>query len=122
MFNVQENGSLYLKETAYVNQGSKTAAATATTAATKQKQKMVKKTPLNPKKRNAVSLKESSSIYLILPSYAERHKAKIKEIISQEKAKLCCNKYYNNIFSNVEFNIAYSNSGNLKNILVRTKL
>ena len=87
--NVQEKGFLFSLnlETAYVNQGSKTAAtaaATTTAAATKQKQKMVQEIPLNLKKRSAVSLKGSSSIYLVLPSYAERHRAKIKEIITSE--------------------------------------
>ena len=68
------------------------------------------------KKRSAVLNNENSSVYLILPSYAENLKAKINTIIAQEKAKLCCNKFYNTIFKNVEFNIAYTNSRNILSV------
>ena len=84
--NVQENGSLYSKDIIHVNQGSKISAAA-------QKQKMVQEVPLNAKKRSAVSADESSSIFLILPSYAEKHKVRIRQILSQEKEKLCSSKH-----------------------------
>ena len=65
---------------------------------------------------------ETSSVYLILPSYAEKHKAEIKMIIAHKKTQLCCNKFYYDIFNNVEFNIAFANSRNIKKMIVRTKL
>ena len=74
------------------------------------------------KKRSAVLAEESSSIYLILPSYAEKHKSNINKIIAKEKQKLCSNMFYNSIFSNVNFNIAFTNDRNVKNLIVRTKL
>ena len=122
---VQESGFLYSKELTTVIQESKTttkpAAATATTEKT-----MGKVAPLLKihRKRSPVPNNETSSIYFILPSYVEKHKAEIKMIIAQAKTKLWCNKFYNNIFSNVEFNIAFAhaNSRNIKNMIVRTKL
>ena len=79
-----------------------TAAATAATTTHQTAEtthKMGQKTLL---KRSAVPINdnnESRNVFLILPSYAERHRAKIKEIISQEKAKLCCNKNTTTTFS-----------------------
>ena len=85
--------------------------------------KMVEKVPLNIKKRSAVTAKESSSIFfLFLPSYAEKYTSTISTIIAKEKEKLCSNSYYNSIFSNIKFNIAYTNDRNIKNMIVRTKL
>ena len=115
--NVQESGALYSKDSTNVNQGSSRAAATTTT-----KKKMVEKVPL---KRSAALYEENSNIFLILPSYAAKHKVRIREILTQEKEKLCSNKKYNQIyiiFSDVQFKIAYTNDRNIKNMIVRTKL
>ena len=76
-------------------------------------------------KRSAVPSNEnneSRNVFLVLPSYAEKHSKEIKQIIASEKCKLCSNKYYNEIFNNVDINIAYSNSRNIKKLIVRTKL
>ena len=115
--NVQENGFLDSKDTTNVNQGSKRAAAT--TTATVQKT-MVEKIPF--KKRSAVLNEESSSIFMILPSYAAKHKVRMRQILSQQKEKICSSKHYNQVFSDVNFKIAYTNDRNIKNMIVRTKL
>ena len=81
-FNVQVNGSLDSKKNYLVNQGSrKTAAATTGLAAatTQTTQKTMEETPLK-KRKSAAPTEENSSIYLILPSYAETHKNTIKQI------------------------------------------
>ena len=65
---------------------------------------------------------EPNNLCLILTSYAEQHKAEIKMIIAKEKTKLCSNKFYNNIFNNVNFNIAFANNRNINKMIVRTKL
>ena len=111
---VQDYGPPFSKETSIVNQESR---ATATRTTTKKT--MGQKAPL---KRSAVPRDENSSVYLILPSYAEKHKKEIKQIIATEKLKVCSNKFYDEIFKNVEFNIAYSNRRNVKKLIVRTKL
>ena len=64
----------------------------------------------------------SNDVFLILPSYAEKHSSQIKQIIANEKLKLCSNHFYNKIFKEVEIKIAYSNSSNIKKLIVRTKL
>ena len=112
------------KDISFVNQEPR---ATATTAATIHKaaettHQMGQKTSL---KRSAVPSdenNESRSVYLILPSYAEKHSKEIKQVIATEKLKLCSNNFYNEIFKNVDINIAYSNSRNIKKLIVRTKL
>ena len=120
---VQESDSLFSTEITIVNQESKTTsrqtAATATAEKTMGKEVRKVKTAT---KRSDVPNNELSSVYLILPSYAEKHKAEIKQIIANKKTKLCCNKFYFDIFNNVEFNIAYTNSRNIKKMIVRTKL
>ena len=65
---------------------------------------------------------DPTSMYLIMPSYAEPFKHEIKHIIYQEKMKLCSNKMFKNVFENVDFNIAFANSKNIKQMEVRTKL
>ena len=115
-FNVQENGALDSKDIIHVNQVSKIAAATA------KKQKMVQEVPLKIKKRSAVPTEENNSLFLILPSYAAKHKVRIRQILSQEKEKLCNSKHCNKIFSDVNFKIAYTNDRSIKNVIARTKL
>ena len=79
----------------------------------------MEKIPL--KRKGTASAAENNSIYLILPSYAEKHKNTIKQIIAKEKEKLCRDSYFNNIFSSVNFNIAFTTDRNVKNLIVRTK-
>ena len=63
-----------------------------------------------------------SSMYLVLPSYAEPHKIAIKKILDAEKAKLCTNSQLKKCFDNIEFKIAFANSKNIKQLIVRTKI
>ena len=97
---VQESGSHCSKELHTVIQESKTTAEPAAATATTEKT-MVKEVQLKQRKRSALPINETSSVYLILPSYAEKYKAKINMIIAQEKTKLCINEFYDNIFNNV---------------------
>ena len=71
---------------------------------------------------NAVESLDPTTMYLIMPGYAEVHKKEIKNILQNEKAKLCSNKTFSKVFEDVDFNIAFSNSKNLKKLIVRTKL
>ena len=64
---------------------------------------------------------EPSDVYWILPSYAEPFKNDIKKIVEKEKPKLC-NKQFRTCFENVEFKLAFANSRNVKQIVIRTKL
>ena len=122
-FNVQANGSLHSQASIIVNQGSrKAAAATTLAAATAQTtEKAMEEIPLRRKRKSSTPAAENS-IYLILPSYAEKHKITIKQIIAKEKEKLCKDSYFNNIFSSVNFNIAFTNDRSVKNLIVRTKI
>ena len=65
---------------------------------------------------------QNQTMYLVKPSYAEPHKKEIKEIRHQEKATLCSDKTFQKVFENVDFNIAFSNSKNIKKIIIKTKL
>ena len=40
----------------------------------------------------------NSDVFLILPSYAEKNSSEIKQIIANEKLKLCRNHFYNEVF------------------------
>ena len=57
---------------------------------------------------------KNSDVFLILPSFAEKHSSKIKQIIANEKLKLCRNYFYNEVFKKVDIKIAHSNSKNIK--------
>ena len=70
----------------------------------------------------AAESQNSTTIYLAMPSYAEPHKKEIKKILQKETAKQCSNKTFLKVFENVDFNIAFSNSKNIKKLIVRTKL
>ena len=56
-----------------------------------------------------------SNMYLVLPSYTEPHKKAIKKLIAEEKEKLCSNSLFKQLFANIDFKIAFSNSNNIKN-------
>ena len=71
---------------------------------------------------NAAKSTDPTTLYLIMPSYAEPHKREIKHIIQQEKMKLCSNKTFKNVFENVDFNLAFANSKSIKQMVARTKL
>ena len=97
---VQDSGPPFSKEMSIVIQVSRpTPKQTAPSATTKIS--MGKETPLSnaAKKRSDVPFDEVSSVFLILPSYAEKHKTEIKQIIANEKTKLCCSKFYHDIFN-----------------------
>ena len=49
------------------------------------------------RKMNAAESENPTTMYLVMPSYAEPHKKEIKEILQQEKAKLCSNKTFQNV-------------------------
>ena len=72
--------------------------------------------------KEAAESGKNSTLYLIMPSYTEAYKKEIKEILQKEKAKLCSNKTFAKVFDNIDFNIAFSNSKNLKKLIVRTKI
>ena len=63
-----------------------------------------------------------SNMYLVLPSYTEPQKNAIKKIIAEEKEKLCSIKLFKQLFANTDFKIAFSNSNNIKKLIVRTKV
>ena len=65
---------------------------------------------------------ETKTIYLVMPSYAEQHKRQIMEILAKEKKNLCRSKTFDKVFTNINFKIAFANSKNVKQMIVRTKL
>ena len=65
---------------------------------------------------------ETRTIYLVMPSYAEQHKHQIVEILDKEKKKLCRSKTFDKVFVNITFKIAFANSKNITQMIVRTKL
>ena len=71
---------------------------------------------------NADTSLDPSILYLIMPSYAEPYKQEIKHIIKSEKERLRYNKTFKNVFENVDFSLAFANSKNIKQMVVRTKL
>ena len=56
-----------------------------------------------------------------IEEFLKRENIKAK-IIEQEKRKLCSSNFYRNIFENVDFKLAFSNSSSIKKLIVRTKL
>ena len=63
-----------------------------------------------------------SNMYLVLPSYTEPQNKAINKIIADEKAKLCSNSLFKQLFANIDFRIAFANSKNIKKLIVRTKV
>ena len=53
-------------------------------------------------------------MYLVLPSYTEPQSDTIKKLIADEKAKLCSNSLFKQLFANIDFKIAFANSKNIK--------
>ena len=65
---------------------------------------------------------KEEDVFLVLPSYAEPFSQKIKQIICDEKQKLCKNNKYNAIFSNTKIRLAFTNNKSIKKLIVRTKI
>jgi hypothetical protein len=65
---------------------------------------------------------EAKTIYLVMPSYAEQHKHQIAAILEKEKKNLCRSKTFEKVFSSISFKIAFANSKNIKQMIVRTKI
>ena len=105
----------------YLQEETATAAAATTTTKTMAK-KVVEKTERGGGTLKAVEDQDSTVMYLVMPSYAEPFKTEIKQILLKEKNTLCSIKTYKKVFENIEFNIAFSNSKNIKQLIVRTKV
>ena len=71
--------------------------------------------------KEAAESRKNSTLYLIMPSYAEAHKKEIKEILQNEKAKLCSNKTFAKVFDDIDFNIAFSKQQKLKKVDCQNK-
>ena len=65
---------------------------------------------------------EAKTIYLVMPSYAEQHKHQINAILEKEKKQLCRSKTFEKVFSSINFKIAFANSKNIKQMIVKTKI
>ena len=74
------------------------------------------------RKMNEVADLKPSVMYLVLPSFAEPHKHTIKKILEAEKAKSCMNSQIKKCFDAIDFKIAFTNSKNMKQLIVRTKI
>ena len=97
----------------------------ATTASNPLLQAMAREKNVEEKWRGPViaeAVLEPTDMFLVLPSYAEPHKQAIKNIVAAEKAKLCSNSLFKACFENIDFKIAFANSKNIKQMVVRTKI
>ena len=65
---------------------------------------------------------KTQNIYWVMPSYAEPFKGRIMQILNEQKKNLCKNKTFEKVFSNISFKIAFANSKNIKQLIVRTKV
>ena len=65
---------------------------------------------------------KDEDVFLVLPSFAEPFSQNIKQIICNEKKKLCKSKKYNAIFSNTKIRLAFTNNKSIKKLIVRTKI
>ena len=65
---------------------------------------------------------EPRTIYWVMPSYAEPFKNQIMQILAKEKINLCKSKTFENVFVNINFKLAFANSKNIKQLIVRTKV
>ena len=59
-------------------------------------------------------------MYLVMPSYAKLFKHEIKKILQNEKKILCSNKTFQKVFENIDFKIAFFNSKNITQMIVKT--
>ena len=95
--------------------------AATTSAAETIARKVVEKKERGGRTMNAAESHDSTIMYLVMPSYAEPYKKEIKQILLKEKRNLCSSKTFQKVFEDIDFNIAFSNSKNIKQMLVRTK-
>ena len=65
---------------------------------------------------------KTQNIYWVMPSYAEPFKGRIMQILNEQKMNLCKNKTFEKVFNNISFKIAFANSKNIKQMIVRTKV
>ena len=71
---------------------------------------------------NAEESNDATLMYLVMPSYVEPYKKEIKQIMLKENRNLCSSKTFQKVFEGIDFNIAFANSKNIKQMIVRTKL
>ena len=65
---------------------------------------------------------KTQTIYWVMPSYTQPFKNQIMQILDKEKMNLCKNKTFEKVFTNISFKIAFANSKNIKQLIVRTKV
>ena len=65
---------------------------------------------------------KTQNIHWVMPSYAEPFKDTIMQILDKQKINLRKNKTFEKVFSNTSFKIAFANSKNIKQLIVRTKV
>jgi len=65
---------------------------------------------------------KTQNIYWVMPSYAAPFKDTIMQILDKNKINLCKNKTFEKVFNNVSFKLAFANSKNIKQLIVRTKV
>jgi hypothetical protein len=103
---------------------------TVTTAETTSRETMAEEEVLEEEERRRRTMKakaeeenqKTQNIYWVMPSYAEPFKETIMQILEEQKINLCKNKTFEKVFSNVSFKIAFANSKNIKQLIVRTKV
>ena len=109
----------------------KAAATTATTTAKASRETiMAEKEVMEEEERRRRTMKakaedenpKTQNIYWVMPSYAEPFKGRIMQILNEQKENLCKNKTFEQVFSNISFKIAFANSKNIKQLIVRTKV
>ena len=87
-----------------------------------RRRKMMKLSDAQSTSPSTAPTTEHSDMYLILPNFAEIHKAEINDILAKEKIKLCSDMHFAKTFKNVNFKIAFENSSNIKKLVTRTKI
>ena len=100
----------------------KTAAATTTTTIQQQTTVLQEARLSNGKEKGWNDPNEPSNMYLVLLSYMEPQKNTLKRLIADKKAKICSNSLIKHVFANIDFQIAFANSKNIKKLIVRTKV
>ena len=65
---------------------------------------------------------KTQNIYWVMPSYAAPFKDTIMQILDKNKINLCKNKTFEKVFNKVSFKLAFANSKNIKQLIVRTKV
>ena len=69
---------------------------------------------------NVVEGHDSTIMYLVMPSYANHTKEKSSRSCLKRKIICAVLKLINIFFDNIDFNVAFSNSKNIKQLIVRT--